>query len=75
MWYNDKTVVRTHTKNGTQMCWAIVNGVPNTGWIRIKPATVDGVSNVFLILSLALATGRHVDVYIPSGEIEQATLR
>jgi hypothetical protein len=75
MWYNGKTVVRTHAKIGAQMCWAIINGVPNTGWIRIKSATSDGVSNVFLILSLALATGRQVDVYIPSGEIEQATLR
>jgi hypothetical protein len=75
MWYNDKTVVATHAKNGTQMCWAVISGVPITGWIRIKPATADGVSNVCKILCLAQATGRHVDVYIPSGEIEQATLR
>lgn len=75
MWHNDKTVVATHAKNGTQMCWAVISGVPITGWIRIKPATADGVSNVFRILCLAQATGRHVDVYIPSGEIEQATLR
>jgi hypothetical protein len=75
MWYNDKVVVRTHAKNGTQNCWALISGVPITGWISIKPSTTDGVSNVFTILCLALATGRHVDVYIPSGQIEQATLR
>jgi hypothetical protein len=75
MWHNDKIVVATHAKNGTQMCWALISGVPITGWIRIKPAAADGVSNVFRILCLAQATGRHVDVYIPSGEIEQATLR
>jgi hypothetical protein len=75
MWYNDKTVVRTHTKNSTQNCWAIISGVPITGWISIKPASADGVSNVFLILSLALATGRHVDVFIPNGQIQEATLR
>lgn len=75
MWYNDKIVVRTHAKIGTQMCWAIIGGGPVPGWIRIKPSTSDGVSNVFSILCIAQATGRHVDVYIPSGEIEQATLR
>jgi hypothetical protein len=75
MWYNDKTVIATHTKNGTQMAWAIVSGVGITGWIRIKPASADGVSNVFMILCTALANNRKVDVLIENGEILQATLK
>lgn len=75
MWYNDKAVLRTHVKNSSQMCWAIVDGVPITGWVPIKPGSTDGVSNVFSILCHAQASGRHVDVFIPSGQIEQATLR
>jgi hypothetical protein len=57
MWYNGKTVVRTHAKNGTQMAWAIVSGV-GSGWLRIKPATADGVANIHIILSTALANSR-----------------
>ena len=37
MWYNGKSVIATHTKNGTQMAWAIVSGV-GSGWLRITPA-------------------------------------
>lgn len=75
MWHNNKVVVRTHAKNGSQMAWAIISGVGIPGWIRIKPNTPDGVMNVFSILTTALANNRRVDVYIRSGMIEQATLR
>jgi hypothetical protein len=74
MWYNAKTVVRTHTKNGTQRAWAIVSGV-GSGWLRITPGVPDGVTNVFVILSTALANNRLVDVYVQNNEISQATLR
>jgi hypothetical protein len=73
MWHNNVTITRTHAKNGSQMCWAIVSGV--AGWKRIKAGAPDGVSNVFEILSVALANGRAVDVYIRDNQIEQATLR
>lgn len=75
MWQYDKTVIRTHAKNGAQMAWAIVDGVDISGWIRIRPASPDGVTNVFMILSAALANGHKVDVLIDNGEITQATLR
>ena len=75
MWHNNKTVVRTHTKTGTQMVWAIITGVGFSGWLRIKPLSADGVTNIFMILSSALANNRKVDVYIRNNQIEQATLR
>ena len=74
MWHNNLQVTRTHAKNGTQLAWAIVPGV-DSGWLRIKPNSADGVTNVFMILSAALANNRRVDVYVQNGEITQATLR
>jgi hypothetical protein len=55
------------------MAWAVIGGLG--GWHRILPASPDGVTNVFTILSIALANSRRVDVYIKAGNIEQATLR
>jgi hypothetical protein len=74
MWHNAKTVIRTHAKNGGQQAWAIVQGV-GAGWLRIKPAAVDGVSNIHLILTTALANNRQVDVFVVNNEISEATLR
>jgi hypothetical protein len=73
MWYTNKSVIRTHSKNGTEMAWAIIDGI--SGWKRIRPTCVDGVTNILLILSAAKANGRNVDVYINGYYIEQATLR
>ena len=73
MWYNNKTVVRAHCKSGTKMAWAIISGI--SGYKRIKTTSADGVSNIFMILSEALANNRKVDVYINGAYIEQATLR
>jgi hypothetical protein len=71
-WSNNRTVVRAHAKNGSQMAWVILNG---TGYIRIKPNAPDGVTNIFMILCEALANGRKVDVLMQGGQITQATLR
>lgn len=73
MWYNNKSVIRTHSKNGSKLAYAIINGV--SGWKRIRPTSTDGVTNIFMILSTARANGRKVDVYIKDNYIEQATLR
>lgn len=73
MWHKNKSVIRTGAKNGGQQAWAIVQGV-GSGWLRIKPAAPDGVSNIHLILSTALANNRKVDVYVVGDEISQATL-
>ena len=74
MWYNGKKVLRIHSKNGAQMAWAIVSGV-GSGWLRIAPATPDGVTNIHMILSTALANSRLVDVFMQNNEISQATLQ
>jgi hypothetical protein len=74
MWHNDKQVVRTHVKNGTQQAWAIISGV-GTSWLRIRPNAPDGVSNIHIILSAALANNRRVDVLVTNNEITEATLR
>jgi hypothetical protein len=72
VWQNNKTVIRTHAKYHSQMAWAILDG---SGWLRVKPRSADGVTDVFMILCEALANNRKVDVYIRDGQIEQATLR
>jgi hypothetical protein len=69
----NKSVTRTHSKNGTKMAWAIINGI--SGWKKIRPTCVDGVSNILLILATAKANGRNVDVFINGSYIEEATLR
>jgi hypothetical protein len=73
MWYNNKSVIRTHCKNGTKTAYAIIDGI--SGWKMIRPNSTDGVTNIFMILSVARANGRNVDVYIQDNYIEQATLR
>ena len=73
MWHNNKNVVVTHCKNGPKMGWAIIAGM--SGWKRIRPTAADGVTNVFMILSMAKANNRKVDVYIKDNFIEQATLK
>jgi hypothetical protein len=74
MWHNAKDVIRTHCKFGSQQAWAIVKDV-SPGWLRIKTGAVDGVMNIYMILSMALANGRKVDVYVENNQITQATLR
>lgn len=72
VWQTNKRVIRTHAKCGSQMAWAIIDG---SRWLRVRPRSADGVTNVFEILCKALANNRRVDVYIQSGQITQATLR
>ena len=73
MWQNNKKVTRTHSKSGTKQAWAIISGI--SGWKRIKTTSVDGVTNIYMILCVALANNRSVDVLIDGNEIKEATLR
>lgn len=73
MWHNNLSVHYTHCKNPSQQAWAIIQGF--SGWLRIRPSSADGVTNVFLLLTAALANGRKVDVLIVNNEITEATLR
>ena len=73
MWHNNRTVVSAHAKDGSRMAWAIISGI--SGWKRIRPNVPDGVTNLHLLLSVALANNRRVDVFIQNNEISQATLK
>lgn len=75
IWHNDKLVVATHAKTGSQQAWAILGDMGPLVWRQIRPKAPDGVTQVLLILSEALANNRRVDVYIRDGGIEEATLR
>jgi len=41
--------------------WA---SLPNMGWRKVKPISTDGVTNTILLLALARATGKQVDVTV-----------
>jgi hypothetical protein len=71
-WSSNRTVVRTHAKNSTQMAWAILDG---TGWIRVAPRSPDGVTNNLAVLTEALANSRKVDVLLQQGSITETTIR
>ena len=72
VWHHNKLVRRVHVKDGSRQAWAIIDG---SGWLRIRPTSTDGVTNLLAIFCEALANNRRVDVYIYNGEIAQATLR
>lgn len=71
MWHNNRTVSHTYTTSGGQNCWAIVSGL--AGWKRVKTGATDGVTNCFLALCAARASGKQVDVYIVNDLIERVT--
>jgi hypothetical protein len=70
-WQYGKTVIRTHAKVGSKNTWALLNG---SSWLYVSPNSIDGVSNIFQTLCEAMANNRKVDVYLPSGQIEQVTM-
>ncbi len=67
MWYNNKAVHYVYEVHGSQMVWATIEGV--TGWKRVKPGSADGVTNVGILLSVAKANGRRVNVDIDGDQI------
>jgi hypothetical protein len=74
MWYNNRNVIATHAKDGERQAWAIISNAP-PGWLRIRPTSADGVSNLLTMLSIACANNRLVDVYIDGSDITQVTLK
>ncbi len=71
-WHSNKSVIRTHVQDHSQRVWVLFH---QSCWIRIRPQSPDGVSNLLMIFSQALANNRKVDVYIRNGQIQAATLR
>ena len=72
MWYKNRRVLLTYAHTGTKSAFAVIDGVAGNAWIRIKPTSPDGVSNVLDILKVAQANGRRVSVYYGSNVIHSA---
>lgn len=67
MWTN---VYQTFTSNDSQNAWAFLAST-NT-WNRILPGAADGVTNVFLLISTAMANNRQVYIVLDANnEITQ----
>jgi len=62
MWHNNRTVVQTYTHASSQFAWANIDD--GIGWKRIKTGAPDGVNNLFVIMNVAKANGRKVNVDI-----------
>ena len=61
VWYNNRTVNSTFVHHTTQWAWADISGV---GWRRIKDGSADGVTNLFIMMCVAKANNRQVNVNI-----------
>ncbi|WP_422116616.1 hypothetical protein [Brachybacterium sp. UNK5269] len=61
---------QTYTTHHGQNAWASL-ATNNTGYRKIAPSAPDGVTNVFLILVTARATGKQV--YVDSNAQNQIT--
>jgi len=58
MWMNiNQTYSTPHSMNS----WA---SLPNQGFRKVKPIAADGVTNTFLLLALARATGKQAHVTV-----------
>ena len=66
MWHRDVVVESAYTDHSTQWVWAKIAGL---GWRRIKDGAPDGCTNMFIIMSTAHASGKHVDVDIDGDDL------
>lgn len=57
--YTNKAVVQTFASSDPQNAWANIAGV---GWLKIKPGSADGVTNIFIMMNAAKANNRTVNV-------------
>ncbi len=71
-WFVNRTVIRTYSSTSSKDAWAILNG---GSWMRIRNNSTDGETNVLMLLNMARANNRPIDVYIRNGEIEQVILK
>ena len=61
-WINNKLVLYTYAHVNAKVGYAIIESL--SGWRKIAPVSVDGVTNVLGILDAAKANGQRVNVYI-----------
>lgn len=55
----------TFARPGSRDAWAHLPS-PSSGWRKVKPTSTDGVTNVFLLLTLAKANNRQAHVSLDS---------
>lgn len=60
-WQHNKKVTTTYSTHHSQNSWAYIDTV---GWRKIKPASADGVTNVFMMMNAAKANDRLVSVFL-----------
>lgn len=68
-WYNNKAVLSTYSSPHSMNAWAYIQDL---GWRKVQPLTADGVTNMFVLLAEAQASGRNVHVYADGSLIYQA---
>lgn len=73
LWQNDRVPIRAHAKSSTCSAWAYFSG--DSGWTRVATTSIDGTTNIFMIVCEALANGRKVDVLLKDGQIIEATIK
>lgn len=73
MWQNNRKVTRTYASAHSKNAYGMISGI--AGWKKITGHSVDGVTNIFAALNIALANNRTVDVYIVSNQIERLVVK
>jgi Astacin (Peptidase family M12A) len=59
--HTNLTITQVYATPGSRNAWAYFSGL---GWRRIDPASTDGVTDVFVVLASARATGRTVHAFL-----------
>ena len=73
LWQNNREVLRTHAKSGTQMAWVLLKG--DSAWLRVDPVSTDGTTNIFMALCESLANSRKVDILVRDGQVAEVTIK
>lgn len=55
--FSNSKVTRTYTSPHSMNAWAILQTTP-TSWQKVQTLSTDGVTNMFVLLNAAKATGR-----------------
>ena len=67
MRHNNKIVEKTFADRSTQWAWAKISDLDD--WLRIKDGAPDGCTNVFILLNVAQAHGRKVDLEVDTDNL------
>lgn len=61
MWLNNRNIISTFTSHHNDNGYANITGA-NGGWHKIKGGNPSGVTNCLMLCSLAITSGRQVNV-------------